>query len=177
MNKMVVAAVLFLAAGAATAQAGVNLNVNVGIPAAPAPQPVVYQPELPPPSVPPQLVIQETPRFIYAPELGFYISVDIPYDIAYIDRRYYLYSGGYWYLSRAYWGPWSLVSQRALPLGLRKHRYEQIRLFRDREYQVYLHDRGRYRGAWFKPEGREPERRTERREERRDDRRDDRRDR
>ena len=172
--KKVITAVFFVLAATATAQARVDVKLNIGVPvAAPPPVVTVYQPELPPPNVPPQLVIEEAPRFIYAPELGYYVSVDIPYDIAYIKNRYYLYSGGYWYLSTSYWGPWSFVSQRRLPIGLRKFRYEQIRLFRDREYQVYMHDRNRYHGTWYRPSGgREPERRVEHRDERREERRD-----
>ncbi len=178
MKRTVAAAVLLVAAGAATAQARMNVDINLNVPVAAPPPAVVYQPEIPPPSVPPPLVIEEAPRFIYAPELGFAVSVDIPYDIAYINQRYYLYSGGYWYLSRTYWGPWSFVSQRRLPLGLRKHRYEQIRLYRDREYQVYARDRDHYRGSWYRPAGgRAPERRVEHQEERREERHEEMRDR
>ena len=171
MNRIMAAAVLVVVAQAASAQAKVNINVNVDVPAAVAPAPppaaVVYQPESAPSSVPSQLIIEETPKFIYAPQLGFYVSVGIPYDIAYVDRGYYLYSGGYWYLSRSYWGPWSYVPQRRLPIGLRTHRYEQIRLFRDREYQVFMRDRDHYRGSWYRPSGgRVQERRMEHGEER-----------
>ena len=170
MNRTIAVAILLTLAGAATAKAKVNVNLNVELPVAATPAPVAtpaYLPETPPPTVPPQLVIEAPPRFIYAPELGFYVSVDIPYDIAYINRGYYLYSGGYWYLSRSYWGPWSFVSQRRLPSVLRTHRYEQIRFFRDREYKVFLHDREHYRGAWHHPSGgRGPERREETRDRR-----------
>jgi hypothetical protein len=168
MKRTIAAAVVMVVAGAAAAHAGVNLNVNLNVPAVVAPvPPPSYQPE-----VPAQLVLDEPPRFIYSPELGFYLSVDVPYDIAYINRSYYLYSGGYWYLSRTYWGPWAVVSQHRLPSGLRRYRYEQIRNFRDRQYQVYMHDRERYRGTWYHPtEVRKAERRMEHKEQRREERR------
>lgn len=186
----VAAACMLVVAAAATAQARVDVNLNIDVPVAPAPAPpppvaTVYR-EAPVPTAPPQLVIEETPGFIYAPELGFYVSVDIPYDIVYINHRYYLYSGGYWYLSHSYWGPWAFVPQRKLPIGLQRYRYEQIRLVRDREYRAYVHDRGHYRGTWYRPAERtggerrgehREERRIERREDHRDDHRDEMRDR
>jgi len=192
MKKVIAAALLSIVAGAATAQAGVNFNVNVDVPVVPAPAPVYVAPAPPPPPAPvyvapavpappPQLVLQEAPQFIYAPSMGIYVSVGVPYDIVYTNRGYYLYNGGYWYYSPAYWGPWSYVPARRLPVGLRKFRYEQIRTFRDREYRVYLHDREHYRGNWYRPpvravEHRAAEHREERREERRDERRDERKD-
>jgi hypothetical protein len=185
MQKIIAVALAIVAFGAATAQAKVNLYVNLNAPAAvpSLPPPALagsYPPQAPASSAPPLLGLEEPPRFIFSPSLGFYVSVEIPYDIVYVDRLYYLYSGGYWYLSSAYWGPWSIVPLRSLPMGLRKHRYQQIRSLRDSEYQVFLQDRGHYRGGWYRPEGRagmghRMERKGERREEPREERREERR--
>lgn len=152
MKKVIAAAFVLVVAGAATAQAGVNLHLNIGVPVAAAPM-TPFEVAASYPTVPSQLVLEEPPRFIYSPNLGFYVSVGIPHDIAYIDHGYYLYRGGYWYLAPSYQGPWSLVRQRRLPPELRRHRYEQIRHFRDREYRAYVRDRGHYRGAWYRPSG------------------------
>jgi len=154
MKKSILAAaaVLLVFAGAATAQAKVYFNVNIDVPVPVAPVPVVTSTSYDPyPSYAPQVAVTETPNFIYSPNLGFYVSVGIPYDIAYVNNGYYLYRGGYWYLSPSYRGPWALVSQRRLPPVLHKHRYEQIRYYRDREYRSYLHDRQNYRGNWYRP--------------------------
>ncbi|HJV36479.1 hypothetical protein [Geomonas sp.] len=169
MKKVIFATLVFAIAGAATAaQAGVDFSVNIGVPApAPvvvAPQPVVVPSGYP---APPTLVVEQPPRFIFSPQLGLYLAVDVPYDMAYADGGYYLYNAGYWYYSPSYWGPWSFSGRRQLPVGLRKYRYEQVRHFRDREYRVYLHDRGHYRGNWYNPAPRGPEhmgRRPEHRE-------------
>lgn len=180
--KRIIAAALIVVAGAAAAQARVDVNLNIGVPVAvttmpPPAMPGSYPPAPPALAAPPQLVLDEAPRFIYSPDLGFYVSVDIPYDIVYINRTYYLYSGGYWYLSPSYWGPWSIVPLRRLPVGLRRHRYDEIRSFRDSEYRVFLHDRGHYKGTWYQPSrARVEEHRLERREELRDLRRDEHRD-
>ena len=151
------AAVLLVVAAAATAQAGMNLSVHVGVPVvAPAPQvvPVAY-PGYPTgspwPVVQPEIYLDEPPSFIYSPNLGFHVSVGIPYDIAYINSSYYLYRGGNWYLAPSYTGPWNIVSYRRLPPVLHKHRYEQIRHYRDYEYRSYLRDRDHYRGTWHRP--------------------------
>ncbi|HJV66740.1 MAG TPA: hypothetical protein VJ550_13460 [Geomonas sp.] len=176
MKKAIWATVVIAITGAATAaQAGVDFHVNIGLP---APVPVVAAPA-PPPAVvptaypaPPTLVVEQAPRFIFAPELGLYVAVDVPYDMTYADGGYYLYNAGYWYYSPSYWGPWTFAPRRELPAGLRRYRYQQVRQFREHEYRSYLRDRDHYRGYWYAPVPRERmERRAEHREERRDDRR------
>lgn len=183
MKTVIAAALLLVVAGAATAEARVNFNVNVDVPVVMAPVPSVavatgYQ------GVPAQMVnwrgysdVAEPPRFIYSPDLGFHVSVGTPYDMVYLDNGYYLYRGGYWYASPSFRGPWATVSQRRLPQGLRVHRYEQVRHFRDHEYGSYLRDRDHYRGTWYRPGDRRVEdRRDNHYDGRRDDRRDGRRD-
>jgi hypothetical protein len=186
MKKGMVAAVVLVVAvaGAATAQAGVDFNINVDLPLAPIthrPVAVNYPGDPQAFAVAPRMVVDEAPQFIYAPQLGCYVSVGTPYDMVYSDQSYYLYSNGYWYLSPSYNGPWSIVSYSRLPHGLRRHRYEQIRQFRDYEYSTYLRDRDHYRGTWYRPsaipvvehrDGRRDHRWEERRDGRWDDRRD-----
>ncbi|WP_238379007.1 hypothetical protein [Geobacter metallireducens] len=122
------------------------MNINVGnrsgvvIPAPPA----VVVPA-------PRVVIEEPPLFIAPPRLGFYVGVDIPYDIFYISGRYYLWQDNYWYRAPSYGGPWTVVNHRNLPPGLRKHKLERIRYYRDDEYRVYSHEHDHYRGKHFKP--------------------------
>lgn len=175
MKKTVFAAAVIVAAQAAAANAGVNLNVNIGAPpvvVAPAPAPpVAYAPPPPVAPGPPEVVFAAAPRFIFSPTLGFYVSVEAPYDVVFIDGRYYLWSGGYWYSSRYYDGPWVVARKRFLPPGLHRFRYEDIRRHRDAEYRHFVHDRDRYRGRWYTPEERRHER-HERREERREERHD-----
>ncbi len=130
---------------------GVNLNINLGNPpvvVAPAPVAVV-----PPPAGPLYLDdIQEPPEFVYPGQLGFYVAVGVPYDMFYIGTTYYLFRDNAWYRSPRYGGPWRAVPFRALPPGLRRHRFDRIRYYRDMEYRHYRHDRDRYRGRWFRPE-------------------------
>lgn len=152
MKKSIAAALILVMAGAATAQARVNFNLNIDVPVPMAPVPVVtsagyqtYPPHAPRP------VVEVVPSFIYSPNLGFHVSVGTPYDIIYVDNGYYLYRDGHWHVGPSYRGPWSVVSQRWLPSGLHKHRHEQIRHYRDREYRSYLKDREHYRGSWYRP--------------------------
>lgn len=141
MKKRIVLSVVLFAVMTISAHAGVNVNVEI-------------------PLLPPSIVVETAPRFIFAPDLGFYVSVGAPYDIVYVGNNYYLYHNGYYYRSGNYNGPWVGVGPRFLPPGLRKHKYEQIRHFRDREFQRYERDHDHYRGRWHNPgEGRKGERR------------------
>jgi hypothetical protein len=78
-----------------------------------------------------------------------------------------LYYGNSWHRSRHHSGPWVEIPYRQLPPGIRKHRIEQIRSHRDREYRVYLRERDHYRGRSFRPKH---ERKEELKDERRHDR-------
>lgn len=150
MKKFLAGVFLFLAAASpvlASSDVGFDVNINVGNRPAvvvPAP-PVVVVP------VAPRVVIEEPPVFIVPPGLGFYVGIDIPYDIFYISGRYYLWQDNYWYRAPHYRGPWTVVKYKHLPPGLRKHKLERIRYYRDDEYRVYRHDHDHYRGKRFKP--------------------------
>jgi hypothetical protein len=146
MKRFIVLAVLTVLASAATAQARVDFSVNIGVPVAVAPVPVVAYPVAPAP-----VAYVEPPGFIYSPELGFYVSVGLPYDVVYMDDCYYQQRDGRWYMADSYRGPWTYVSHRRLPYGLHRHRHEQIRYYRDHEYRAYLSDRDHYRGNWYRP--------------------------
>jgi len=141
---------------AQSASAEVNVNVNVGVPA----------PPLPPLPVPPPLVLPAPPEFILPPALGVYVAVGVPHDLFYIGGTYYLYKDDRWYRGRYYNGPWDRVERRHIPPGLRKHKFERIRYYRDEEYRRYRDDHDHYRGRHFKPEKEwKEERKAERKEE------------
>lgn len=137
MKKRLIAAVFLVVTMAVPAYAGVTVGIT-----------------LPPP---PEIVIEAAPRFIFSPELGFHVSVGVPYDIVYIGDQYYLYNNGYYYRSRYYNGPWVGVESRRLPPGLRRHKYQEIRRFRDVEYRRYEGNREHYRGRWHNPAERQRE--------------------
>lgn len=81
------------------------------------------------------IVISSRPEFIDLPDQGFSISVGSPHEIISYDNRYYLYQNGGWYNSSDYRGPWSNIDERRLPDRIRRHRIEDIRRYRDVEYQ------------------------------------------
>ncbi len=155
MKKTVLVLVIAAITAASSVQAEVSVNVNVGIP---APRVIV--------STPPAVRFEVAPLFIDSPRLGFYVGVDTPYDILFSSDYFYLYYGNGWHRSRHHNGPWIEIPYRELPPGIRKHRIERIREYRDREYRVYRRDRDHYRGRHFRPDH---ERKEELRHERRHD--------
>lgn len=153
MKKTVLTLVIAAIAVASSALAEVNVNVNVGVP---LPRIVV--------SAPPAIRFDVAPLFIAPSRLGFYVGVDTPYDILFSTDFYYLYYSNSWHRSNHHNGPWVEIPYRELPPGIRKHRIEHIRSYRDREYRVYRNDRDNYRGRNFRPDH---ERKDEMKEERR----------
>lgn len=129
-----------VAIAASSAQAEVHVNVNLGVP---VPRVIV--------STPPVVRFEAPPLFVAPPRLGFYVGANTPYDIIYYSNDYYLYYGNSWHRSRHHNGPWAEVPYRQLPPGIRNHRIEQIRSYRDREYRVYRNNRNNYRGKHFRP--------------------------
>jgi hypothetical protein len=86
---------------------------------------------------PPTYVYDTRPNFINVPNLGFSVSIGSPQDIVSCDGRYYLNHNGRWYVSNNFRGPWILVREGRLPRQIRRHRWEDIRRFRDVEYRRY----------------------------------------
>lgn len=87
----------------------------------------------------PSFYLDTRPDFLYLPYTGYYISIGAPYDIIFYDDYFYLYDSGYWYRSAYYRGPWIIVRDYRLPYQIRRHRWDDIRRFRDIEYRK--HDR------------------------------------
>ena len=154
MKKTVFALVSGVIIAASSAQAEVNVSVNVGVP---VPRVVVSTPSV---------CFEVAPLFIAPPRLGYYVGAETPYDIIFSSDYYYLYYGNSWHHSRHYNGPWVEVPYRDLPPGIRKHRIEQIRSYRDREYRAYRNEQDNYRGRHFRPDH---ERKEEMKQERRHD--------
>lgn len=156
-------AVALVAATASTSNAGFNVNVDIGLPT-PAPPPPVYRPVPPPP-----VTLPDTPpQFVFVPDLGYYVAVGTPYDMAYIGRDYFIYSNGFWYRTSYYGGPLVRVERRMMPPLLVRHNLRDFRRFREAEFRRYDRDRDHYRGQIHRPEVRREERREERHEDRRE---------
>lgn len=144
MQRNIVPGVIGLLLISAPLQAsdlGFNINLSVGN--QPGPQVVQALP----------VVIEEPPVFLYPPQLGFAVAIGIPYDLVYLDGRYYMFRNDVWHVSSHYNGPWGQVKPKHLPRGLRKHPYRQIVECRDREYHSYrlASHEGDYRGKTYKP--------------------------
>jgi hypothetical protein len=100
-----------------SADAQVRVNVNIG--------------------PPPPVIVHTPPTMILLPEPKTYVAVGVPYDIYFVDDRYYYLHGGNWFWGPGYGGPWTYVVVEKLPKGLRKYKVKELHEFRDREYKVY----------------------------------------
>jgi hypothetical protein len=89
------------------------------------------------------------PTMLYLGEPRLYAAVGSPYDVFFVDDRYYYSRGADWYWAPAYAGPYTVVTYRSLPPALRNYRVAQLRNLRDREYRVYRVDSRRYDGRYF----------------------------
>jgi hypothetical protein len=85
---------------------------------------------------------------ILMPEPQMYVAVGVPYDIYFVDGRYYYLHGGHWFWGPGYGGPWTYVVVEKLPPGLRKYKVKQLYEIRDREYKVYK-VKGPAQGRYF----------------------------
>jgi hypothetical protein len=116
------------------------------------PPPNAYDQPSNPTQTPPAMIYgSPSPRFIYSPPLGMYVSVGIPYDMYYSGSSYYYYSDGFWYVGPTYGGPWMFVEQTMLPRVFTQYRYDQIRAYREAEHREYLRDPSRYTGKMHEP--------------------------
>jgi hypothetical protein len=152
---VVLAGLLFVTEAAQASN--VDVNINLG-----APPPVVVR------EVAPQqrtVIIEDVPDFVYPPALGFYVAVGTPHDLFFFGGNYYLFREGRWHRGYDYNGPWTVIREKNVPYGLRKHRFETIHQHRDREYATYQREHDRYRGKHFRPDREWQERRKHERNE------------
>jgi len=142
---VIVPAALALSVSAACAgNVGVDVNLHLGN----QPQQVVVPaPVVPQPA--PVVSIEEDVHFVYPAQLGFYVAVGVPYDLFYVKNSYYLCRDGRWFRAHGSHGPWVATQYRNLPPGLRRHKLERVREYRNAEYDVYRRDRDHYRGKHF----------------------------
>jgi hypothetical protein len=138
MNRFILAAAITSMALPSVVFSETNVNVSIGVPG------IAVQ-------APPRVVFQSPPLFLSPSNLGFYIGVDMPYDLVFISGSYYLFQGNGWYRSRHYNGPWTSIRHEHLPQKIKRYNLEKIRHHRDLEYRSFQHDHERYRGRKYRP--------------------------
>src|SRR2546423_12337434 len=86
---------------------------------------------------------------LFLPEPGVYFAAGTTYDIFFVGSRYYYFHGDRWFWGAGYGGPWTYVTYRTLPPGLRRYKVEQLRFYREREYRVYRVEGQNFNGKHF----------------------------
>ena len=76
------------------AAAEVRVNVNIG---------------------PPPIIVREPPAVVMVPGSRVYFVPHVSFDLFFYDGYWWSPRGDRWYRSRAYNGPWRVVSRRAIP--------------------------------------------------------------
>jgi len=84
-------------------------------------------------------MIESRPTFIMLPEQGFSVAVVSPYDIIYYNNHYYMNQEGSWYRSDNYRGKWKFIKENDLPSKIKHHSLEDIRKYRETEYNRKNH--------------------------------------
>jgi hypothetical protein len=72
----------------------------------------------------PRIVLPAAPPMIWLPGLQVYVAHDTPHNIFFHEGHYYLFHQNVWYLGPGYAGPWTAVTVKQVPPGLRKYRSE-----------------------------------------------------
>lgn len=122
----------------ATAQ--VSVNVNLG---------------------PPPVVVSEPPELVLVPNSNVYFVPEYNFDLFYYGGYWWSPRGDRWYRSRAYNGPWRIVSRRVIPVPVYRVPGDYRRVYvRERRipYRQWNrewrdHDRGRHRERGERWEG------------------------
>jgi hypothetical protein len=123
-----------------------------------APQSLNAPPPTPPEAIPAQyaapepIVLGSAPQFVYVPQTGLYVAVGVPYDLVYTGSEYFYRSGGHWFRSAYYNGPWVFATREFYPASLIRFNIGDIRHYRDYEFRQWQRNGRRYRGHFYRPE-------------------------
>jgi len=132
-SQLLLLALLVDITGTTARAAEFHVNINIG--------------------TPPPLIVRAAPTMVYLPQPALYVAVGIPYDLFFVGGRYYYVRGNDWFWGPGYGGPWTSVTYRSLPPGLRKFKVQRLREFREHEYRSYrthpADRRGDRRGSHF----------------------------
>ena len=128
-GKLFLAAALATTMGcqAAPAMADVNVHISLGGPRAVAYHPIYHGDYF--------YNAGYAPNLLFVPQLGFYVSMGLPYDLLFFNNFYYVFHSGHWYHSHYYNGPWAVVKHNRLPRAIKRHHWHNIRQYSDREYR------------------------------------------
>jgi len=143
-QKLTIILLLLCASTVYAGDVGVDLNIHLGD----RPRPVIVREPRHQPA--PMFRVEDNTEFILPGPLGFFVAVGVPYDLFFTQNKYYLFFDGSWHRALHRHGPWVIISHRDLPPGLRKHKLERIRQYRDEEYDMYSRDKEHYPGKHFR---------------------------
>jgi hypothetical protein len=67
----------------------------------------------------PEVYLAAPPQFLRPDGEKFYLAIDVPYDLFYLDNGFYLLYRGAWFASDCFEGPWEKLGKERTPPALR----------------------------------------------------------
>ena len=74
----------------------------------------------------PEVYLAAPPQFLRPEGESVFLAVEIPYDLFYVDNRFYLLYRGGWFASDFFEGPWEKLVREKIPAPLRSHTLQSV---------------------------------------------------
>lgn len=85
----------------------------------------------------PEVYLAAPPQFLRPDGEKFYLAIDVPYDLFYLDNGFYLLYRGAWFASDCFEGPWEKLGKERTPLVLRSSTPQKISETRKQTMQKF----------------------------------------
>lgn len=101
----------------------------------------------------PEVYLAAPPQFIRPDGEKFFLAIEVPYDLFYLENGFYLLYRGAWYTSDSFEGPWEKLGKERTPLALRSSTTQKINETRKQTMQKYEQNKQNWSpDALFVPE-------------------------
>lgn len=101
----------------------------------------------------PEVYLASPPYFLRPRQEEFFLAIEIPYDLFYLEGSFFLYSRGFWFASDFFEGPWERLEPRRTPASLRSRKIQELRELRDQSARFFAENPEKWpRSELFIPE-------------------------
>jgi hypothetical protein len=68
-----------------------------------------------PPPPPPPVVVTTPPQLIVVPGTSVYYAPEVPHNVFFYAKRYYVFHNGTWFYASSHNGPWTFIVHERVP--------------------------------------------------------------